>query len=497
MNATVCAFLLASTVAQSPVVRVGSKAFTESVILGEVVHLLLRDAGVESVHRRELGGTQVLFKALQSGEIDIYVEYTGTIREEIFSDLQLADESAIREQLAKQNIVMSKSLGFENTYALGISERKAQKLAISSISDLKKHPELQLGLSNEFLDRGDGWLKLQKHYGLPQQAHGLHHDLAYRGIESGTLDITDLYSTDAEIEYYNLVVLTDDKNFFPSYEAVLLYRQATAEQFPKAWTSILRLENSIDANRMSKLNKQAKIDSVPESVVAADFLQDQFGIRAKPNTSGIWQRFARNTRDHLYLVGISLGIAIVTAIPLGIFAAKYPGLAHFVLGATGVLQTIPSLALFVFMIPFLGIGAPPAIFALYLYSLLPIVRNTYTGIHDIPRQFHESAEALGLSPLAQLWKIELPMASRAILAGIKTSAVINVGTATLGALIGAGGYGQPILTGIRLDNMQLILEGAIPAAVLALLVQAAFELSERLFVPKGLRIKPDVSRNAS
>jgi osmoprotectant transport system permease protein len=140
------------------------------------------------------------------------------------------------------------------------------------------------------------------------------------------------------------------------------------------------------------------------------------------------------------------------------------------------------------MIPLLGIGSWPAIFALFLYSLLPIVRNTYAGLEGIPVHIKESAEVLGITPLARLRLIELPIASPSILAGIKTSAVINVGTATLGALIGAGGYGQPILTGIRLDNISLILQGAVPAAILALLVQGFFDLIERLFVPRGLKL---------
>ena len=132
------------------------------------------------------------------------------------------------------------------------------------------------------------------------------------------------------------------------------------------------------------------------------------------------------------------------------------------------------------MIPWLGIGAKPALVALFLYSLLPIVRNTATGLRDIPVSLRESAEALGLPARARLLRIELPMASRSILAGIKTAAVINVGTATIGALIGAGGFGQPILTGIRRDDLSMILfEGAIPAALLALAVQGAFDLAER------------------
>jgi osmoprotectant transport system permease protein len=159
-----------------------------------------------------------------------------------------------------------------------------------------------------------------------------------------------------------------------------------------------------------------------------------------------------------------------------------------ILAVAGVLQTVPSLALLVLMIPLLGIGAPPAIAALLLYSLLPIVRNVHAGLRAIPEPLRESAEALGLPPAARLLRVELPLASPAILAGIKTSAVINVGTATLGALIGAGGYGQPILTGIRLDDAGLLLEGAVPAALLALAVQGLFDGLERVLAPRGLRL---------
>jgi osmoprotectant transport system permease protein len=196
----------------------------------------------------------------------------------------------------------------------------------------------------------------------------------------------------------------------------------------------------------------------------------------------------------LQLVAVSLAAAIVFAVPLGIVAARRPALGQLILGAVGLIQTIPSLALLVFLIPLLGLGGPPAVVALFLYSLLPIVRNTFAGLHDIPVHLRESAEALGLPAAARLRLVELPMAARSILAGIKTSAVINVGTATLGGIIGAGGYGQLIMKGIRLDNLRILLEGAIPAAVLALVVQGVFELAERRLVPRGLRLKAEGTR---
>jgi osmoprotectant transport system permease protein len=177
-------------------------------------------------------------------------------------------------------------------------------------------------------------------------------------------------------------------------------------------------------------------------------------------------------------------------LPLGIAASRGGTLGHGILAIVGMIQTIPSLALLALLVPvpFLGISARTAIVALFLYGLLPIVRNTATGLQDIPPALRDSAVALGLEPGARLRKIYLPLASRTILAGIKTSAVINIGTATLAALIGAGGLGEPILSGLNLNDNATILEGAIPAALLALLVQGSFDLLDRFLIPRGLRL---------
>lgn len=472
-------------------VRVGSKAFNESVILGDIAQELLAEAGVPNQHREGLGGTQVLFHALEANELDLYPEYTGTISGEILAGKNVRGEAAMRAALAERGIGMSRPLGFNNTYAIGMREEIAARLGIKSLSDLRDHPEFKFGFSNEFMDRGDGWPGLRDRYQLPQRdVRGLDHDLAYRALASGELQAVDLYSTDAEIKTHNLRVLRDDLGFFPSYECVWLYRADLPTRIPKALEALSRLEGRISAAEMSDMNARAKIDRVSEERIAADYLKHKFGIDRGVKVQTFAGRLHQRLGEHLTLVSISLVAAIVVAIPLGILASRRPRLGPVLLAGTGVIQTIPSLALLVFMIPWLGIGAEPALVALFLYSLLPIVRNTATGLSDIPVPLLESAEALGLPPRARLRLIELPMASRSILAGIKTAAVINVGTATIGALIGAGGFGQPILTGIRRDDTSMILfEGAIPAALLALAVQGAFDLAERFLVPKGLRIQ--------
>jgi osmoprotectant transport system permease protein len=430
----------------------------------------------------------VLWNALLGGEIDAYPEYTGTLRQEILSGEDLAGDAALARALAERGLRMTTPLGFDNTYALGVKPALAEELHLRSISDLRDHPDLVLGFSNEFMDRADGWPGLRRAYGLPQQnVRGLDHDLAYRGLESGAIDVTDVYTTDAEIAYYGLRTLEDDRDYFPAYQAVILYRDDLARRAPEVVASFERLTGQIDAESMSRLNARVKLEGRSESEGAAGFLRETLGMEAVAAEPTAWQRLRRHTAEHLALVGISLSAAVLVAIPLGIIAARRERLGQVVLGATGIIQTIPSLALFVFMIPLLGIGGAPAVVALFLYSLLPIVRNTYSGLKDIPPAVLDSARALGLPSGARLRIVELPLATRSILAGIKTSAVINVGTATLGALIGAGGYGQPILTGIRLDDIGLILQGAVPAAVLALVVQWVFELVERALLPRGLR----------
>jgi osmoprotectant transport system permease protein len=482
----------AAAIAPPPRVTVGSKAFSEGVILGEILTQTAAGTGADAVHRRELGGTRIVWSALVAGDVDAYVEYTGTLREEILAGRDVRTDGALRDALHDRGVVMSPPLGFNNTYVLGMKKTLAESLKVERISDLARHPGLRFGFSNEFLDRGDGWPGLRMRDRLPQtDVNGMEHALAYRGIASGAIQVTDLYSTDAEIPYYRLVGLIDDLGYFPDYHAVILYREDLRTRAPRVVAAFLSLAGAISESTMAAMNARVKIDRLPESQVAAEFLRTRGTALPGTEIRGRLDRVARRTREHLLLVAVSLAAAVATAIPLGIAAARNPGAGRIILGAVAAIQTVPSLALLVLMIPLVGIGGPPALIALFLYSLLPVVRNTHAGLTGIPSPLLESADALGLPPRARLRRVELPLAAPSILAGIKTSAVINVGTATLGALVGAGGYGQPILTGIRLDDMGLILEGALPAAALALLVQGGFDLVERTLVSKGLRLRGD------
>jgi len=399
-----------------------------------------------------------------------------------------ASIAQIRNALSTQGIAMTDDLGFNNTYALVMRRGRSEQLGLKTISDLRAHRELKFGLTHEFLERRDGWRPMSERYQLaPSQVLGIDHALGYAALAKGEIDVKDAYSTDAKIGDYGLVTLIDDLHFFPQYKAVFLYRKKLS---PQAAHALNDLSNSIDEARMIRLNSEA--ERTKNYAAAA---QQFFGTTDRAITTPFVSETFRNkllrwVTRHLELAGISLVLAIIVGLPLGIVASRGGAVGHAILGATGVIQTIPSLALLALLVPlpFFGISARTAIVALFLYGLLPIVRNTATGLQDIPRPLRESAIALGLTAGQRLRKIFLPLASRSTLAGIKTSAVINIGTATLAALIGAGGLGEPIISGLNLNDHVTILEGAIPAALLALLVQFFFDLLDRVLIPRGLRL---------
>lgn len=471
--------------AHADTLRIGSKRFTESYILGEVLRQAVEDR-TPVQYRPGLGNTGIVFAALRAGSIDLYPEYTGTISKEILKvdgNPNLAD---LNRALGALGMGVAVRLGFNNTYALAMREERAQALGIRTLSDLAQRPGLKLGLSQEFMGRSDGWPGLRAAYGLPYPtSSGLDHGLAYEAIAAGRIDVIDVYSTDAKIERYALRVLDDDRKFFPRYDAVLLYRLDVPQRFPEAWAALRSLEGKIDERRMMRMNAAAELEgksfaqaaalleatAAPQHAAPRNFLDALFG----PD-------FWRLTGEHLVLVFVSLAASIAVGVPLGIAAAKFPRAAQLILGTVGVIQTIPSLALLAFLIALVGtIGTLPALVALFLYALLPIVRNTCTGLTGIPRGVRQAAMALGLSTPDRMRLIEVPLALPSILAGINTSAVINVGTATIAAFIGAGGYGERIASGLALNDNTTLLAGAIPAAALALLIQGAFLLFERQF----------------
>jgi osmoprotectant transport system permease protein len=457
---------------------VGSKRFTESYILGEI---LAQSAGAQ--HKPGLGNTAILQEALKNGAIDLYPEYTGTIAREVLKTEERLDLPGINRALAPMGLAAGVPLGFGNSYALGARRELAERLGLRRISDVAGHPRLRMGFSHEFLGRRDGWPGLRAAYGLPQSPRGLDHGLAYEALAAGEIDVIDLYSTDAKIARYGIAVLEDDRAFFPPYDAVLLYRIEAQKRFSSEFEKLKKLENRIDAAAMVKLNARAEIDKVAFADVAREFLGATAAARPGWRQALFAPDFGRLLAEHLALVFGSLAAAVLIGIPLGIVAARVPWVEQPVLAATGVVQTVPSLALLAFLIPVTGsIGVWPALIALFLYALLPITRNTHAGLRGVPKGLLQAATALGLRRPGILTHVELPLAAPTIMAGIKTSAVINVGTATIAAFIGAGGFGERIAQGLALNDHAVLLAGALPAAALALVVHALFELAERSLV---------------
>jgi osmoprotectant transport system permease protein len=554
MHLTRLAVLLAAAAAAAPaqaddgVLRIGSKRFTESYILGEV---LAQTAApyVKAEHKQGLGNTAIVLAALQAGKIDVYPEYTGTIALEILKRGSSAPLEQLRRDLAPLGLGVAVPLGFNNTYALA-TRGDGGSGAVRTLSGLAGQGGYKFGLSHEFIGRADGWPGLARRYGLPQKPVGLDHGIAYEALAQKQVDVIDIYSTDAKISQYGLRVLDDDKGYFPRYDAVLLYRLDAAQRFPAAWRAIQQLEGRISAADMIAMNAAAEVDGKSFAAVASAWLATSAarraaaapaaasadsgfpaspattpagasaaspfpasaaaapagapaaspfltsptaapaatsvpasprpGLLAKIFDAGLWPL----TRQHITLVLLSVTLACAVGIPLGVLAAYAPRLRQTVLALTGMLQTIPSLALLAIMIPLLGsIGTGPALVALFVYALLPIVRNTCTGIGQVQPGLKLAAQALGLRGWHKLVHIELPLAMPVILAGVKTAAVMSVGTATIAAFIGAGGYGERITIGLALNDNDMLLAGALPAAALALLTQGLFELLERLAAP--------------
>nr|WP_314628571.1 glycine betaine ABC transporter substrate-binding protein [uncultured Noviherbaspirillum sp.] len=464
------------------VLQVGSKRFTESFVLGEILTATAATAG-PAVHRQGLGNTAIVLEALKSGSIDVYPEYLGTITQEILQLAGPATLERINQGLAPMGLGVAVPLGFDNSYALAMRDGDAARLGIRTLGDLAAHPTLRPGLSHEFLGRADGWPGLARRYGLRNQPQSLDHGLAYDAIAASQIDLMDIYTTDARIGQLKLRVLQDDRQYFPRYDAVLLYRLDLPARFPGAWQALRGLEGKIDQQRMIGLNAAVELEGRSFAQAAQEFLHGAAAGTATRSgfTAKLLDRLGFLTWQHLSLVLVSVVAATLAGLPLGVLAALVPRLRQAVLGLCGVLQTIPSLALLAMLISLLGtIGTGPALIALSLYALLPVVRNTCTGLLQVSPGIRSAALALGMKKSDTLLLIELPLALPVILAGIKTAAIMSVGTATIAAFIGAGGYGERIAVGLALNDHQMLLAGAIPAAVLALLTQGLFEGVEYL-----------------
>lgn len=477
------AFASPATQAADDTLRIGSKRFTEAYILAQVLAQTAEPHAPVEV-KAGLGNTAIVYEALRAGSIDLYPEYTGTIALEILKSPGALTLDAMREQLKPLGFGVAVRLGFNDGYALAMREDTAAKLGVRKLSDLAAQPALRLGLSNEFIGRADGWKGLAGRYRLPQQPVGLDHGLAYDAVAGGQVDVIDIYTTDAKINHLGLRVLEDDAGHFPRYDAVLLYRLDVPQRFPAAWSALQGLEGSIGEAQMIAMNARAELRGDAFETIARDQLAKRTATDG-PVASSLWSKLwgpdlARLTAQHLGLVAAAVLLAVLVGVPLSVAVSSHVGARAALLGVSGLLQTVPSLAMLAVLISWLGrIGTVPALVALTLYALLPVMRNTCTGLAEVPAGLKLAGQALGLRRGQQLRTIELPLALPVIVAGVRTATTISVGTATIAAFIGAGGYGERIVTGLALNDKALLLAGALPAAALALLFDASFGLAER------------------
>jgi osmoprotectant transport system permease protein len=486
---------------------VASKPFGESYLLAEMFAQLLEARGFEADRRLGLGATEIAFAALRSNRIDVYPEYTGTGLLAILGARPSADPRQVYNQVAREfrsryGTRWLPPLGFENTYAIAVRSETARRLQLRTLSDLARvSATLSAGLTPDFIGRADGLPGIAKAYGIRfRSVRALLAAVKYQALAAGEVDVIDGYSTDGFIARYDLVVLEDDRSFFPPYQAAALISPAFARDEPEGVAALTELSGLLTEEDLRRLNRRIEVDNQPIPEVAADALRSLGLIDGRTDHRAVqssrregigrylWdQRGAimSLTARHLMLVGVSLLCALLVALPLGLILERSRTAAEPIIRGVGVLQTLPSIALLAFMIPLLGIGVVPALVALFLYSLYPILRNTYTGVRDAAPDAVGAAWALGMTPRQVLRHVRMPLAAPVIMAGVRTAAVINVGTATLAAFIGAGGLGDPIAAGLALSDTRMILSGALPAALLALLVDGVLGMGERIVAPKG------------
>jgi osmoprotectant transport system permease protein len=463
---------------------IGSKTFAESYILAEAGAQLLESRGFEVERRFGLNGTKIAFEALKNEAIDIYPEYTGTITEVILARPKLKELGDIRYALKARGLQLLEPLGFNNAYAIAASTISAKRYSLRKISDLLTAPPLRIALPHEFLNRQDGWPGLQAHYAFERAADGIDHGLAYEAINSDQVDLIAVYTSDGQIERSDLVILEDDQEFFPEYLAAFLTRSNVDR---KALETLEALSGRLSDRRMRELNLAVLDPDASYADIANDFLREEGLISTTGGGRTMLDELVRNTQRHLKLTGIALAFAIVTGVGIAAFVYPHKRLADTFLYLTGLLQTIPSIALLALLIPIVGVGQTPAIIALFLYSLLPIARSTITAMLAIPPGYRQVAAAMAMTRAQEMKYVLMPLAMPHVIAGIRTAAVLSIGTATLAAFIGAGGLGDPIVTGLALNDTRLILQGAIPAALLAILTEIGFGFVERSLVAPHMR----------
>jgi osmoprotectant transport system permease protein len=449
--------------------RIGSKIFTEGYILSEILAVQLESHHFPVERMMGLGATGITEEAMKNKKIDLIVDYTGSITQAFFKSKEKISTQEIRDRLKPLGFTISEPLGFNNTYALAVRAAWSEKNKIKTFSQLATLPVVRAAFTSEFTSRPENWPGLKAQYNFKNfDVHEMDHQLAYESVRSDKADVVEAYSTDAKLKEFGLISLEDDQHFFPNYDAVIMTHLDWVEANPEAWKTLQELVGKIPASTMIELNSQVDLEKKSFYDVASGFL----GVTSTTSKNWPWLRELKDsTLEHLTLVLVPVFFALLIGVPLSFFAYKFPR-SHSAIGAlASIFQTIPALAFLTLLVPLVGIGTVPALTVLFLYAILPIFLSGYQGFASIPEITHLSCQTLGLHGFFKLRKIEFPMAQPAIWAGLQTSLITTVASATLAALIGAGGYGKKIIAGLAVNDMRIVLMGAIPSAVMALIFQ--------------------------
>lgn len=483
--------------AKSPV-TIGGKVFTEQSILVDLLAQLLEDHQIAVIKKKNLGGTLVAFEALKKNDLDIYVEYSGTSYHSIFKQKDILSQEEtfnfLKKEFSKNNIYSFPSLGFSNSYAL-VSKINNPYNQISDLKiDSKKY---SIAFEHELLTRPDGFPEFSKTYDLEfKKVSSMNVGLMYQAVHQGQVDFGIGYTTDGRNKAFEMKIIKDDLRFFPQYFASILVHEKALKAYPELKKILSGLNNKISAEEMTEMNYLVDVKKMSPLKVTRNFLQKKKLIKSSENNLDIMSEnyLIKNSallfsklKEHLYICIYALLFTFFFGFIFGIAAYWNQRIKQFVFILVNIFQTVPSLALFGFLIPFLGIGFKPSLIALVMYALLPLVHNVYTGLSEVDKDIIQSFKAIGMNRWQILTKIQIPMALPTLSAGLRTSTVIIIGTATIAAFIGAGGLGELIFQGISSMDHRLILLGAIPAALLALIADFLIYSLCRFLTSQGIK----------
>ena len=491
-------------------VHVGTKNFAESHLLGEIFAQAIESRGVAVERHFGLGGSLVAFEALRSGALDVYPEYDGTallvlLKEPLDPPLGPSGNAPRRiaervaQGMAARGLAWLAPLGFANDWVLAVPALVAAREGLVSLSDipaaLERGIRLNGGFSAEFLDRADGLHALERAYGftLPE-ARPMSEPLKYAAVAEGKVTLIDASSTDARLGSLHLTGLTDDQHFFPSYQCAPLARADLATREPAAVAALLSLAGRIDLPTMRRLNALV-LSGASDAQVASDFLSGAGLAAPVAGSRGTGRAttlqflaeksgyLGRLVVRHLELTFGALLVATLLGLGLGLLASRRPLAETIVLKTVGIAQTIPGLPLLAFLVPWLGIGVWPSLVALFIYALLPIVQATHAGLISVDPDLLWVATGQGMTDRQLTRWVRFPLAAPVAFSGIRVAAVTTVGNATLAAFVGGGGLGEPILSGLTLNDTRLILLGAVPAAMLALTMDTGLAWISKKLAP--------------